>query len=293
MTQPQTTVSQVLSSGSAPAKRCYHDHPPLKLVDGDETFLIYGGSCSSPAVKDADVYLGLDAGMPERFHQPWKPEGQSINARFKITDMGVPDSEFGFTQMLEWLNAHVRAGRKVHVGCIGGHGRTGFVFAALAAVYFGRKDAITYVRENYCPKAVESDRQVAWLHDKYGVEKAKPTKSYSSTNNGKGGVQSGFGFSRPKGSFTDPLDDSFYGSNVEPLRKTDGPYYGKKRDDLDGLDPAAIKKLQREERDRRRARDKRLGINRKTRTVARDMDPVAPTPGASVWLSPSGGSQAE
>ena len=40
---------------------CYQSHPALKLP-GTE-LVIYGGSCISPAVKDADVYIGFDAGM--------------------------------------------------------------------------------------------------------------------------------------------------------------------------------------------------------------------------------------
>ena len=43
------------------AVSCYHSHPPLKLP-GTE-LVIYGGSCISPVVKDADVYIGFDAGM--------------------------------------------------------------------------------------------------------------------------------------------------------------------------------------------------------------------------------------
>ena len=49
---------------------CYLTHPPLTIPGTDK--VIYGGSCSSPVVKDADVYIGFDWGM--RFGKkafPW------------------------------------------------------------------------------------------------------------------------------------------------------------------------------------------------------------------------------
>ena len=44
---------------NAPSRRmCWEVHPPLTVGRGR---VIYGGNCALPAVKDADLYIGLDA----------------------------------------------------------------------------------------------------------------------------------------------------------------------------------------------------------------------------------------
>lgn len=159
--------------------RCYESHPPLKL-GGD--MVIYGGSCTRPVVKDADVYIGFDLSMASGLAYPW--DG-GIEVMFPITDMAAPKDPTAFRKLVEWACSQLHAGRKVHVGCIGGHGRTGTMLAALASVMLGEKDAIIYVRENYCVKAVESQAQINFLHDQFGITKVKPTKDYSVPDYGK------------------------------------------------------------------------------------------------------------
>src|ERR1035437_1259129 len=46
-------------------ERCFTKHPPLKIVVKDKEYFIYGGSCSDPVVKDADIYVGFERGMKE------------------------------------------------------------------------------------------------------------------------------------------------------------------------------------------------------------------------------------
>lgn len=167
------TVSKSKGKPSAPMKRCYHTHPPLPLEDG---LVMYGGSCNSPSVKDADVYIGFDHGMsisPKSF--PWN-EGCEI--KFKITDGSAPTDVKEFKKLVEWSIEQIRNGKKVHAGCIGGHGRTGTFLAALVTVMTGEADSITYVREHYCKKAVESQTQVDWLNKHFGIKKAKPSRSW-------------------------------------------------------------------------------------------------------------------
>lgn len=155
-----------------PPKRCYESHPALKLNDG---LVIYGGSCGSPIVHDADVYVGFDYSMAKSPKQyPWV-EGESF--MFPIQDMHAPSDPVAFKKLIEWTALQLIAKKKVHMGCIGGHGRTGTVFAALVAHMMGRTDAIQYVRENYCVKAVESKVQVEFLKLHYGVEDAVPAKA--------------------------------------------------------------------------------------------------------------------
>lgn len=151
--------------------RCYKTHPPLKLPGTD--LVIYGGSCITPAVTDADIYIGFDEMMhfTER-HWPWKKGTELL---FKINDMSVPSKPEEFKKLVAWTKQQVLDGKKVHCGCIGGHGRTGTFLAALVSE-FGEKDAVTYVRENYCKKAVESTSQTKFLTEHFGIKKAAGTK---------------------------------------------------------------------------------------------------------------------
>lgn len=158
--------------------RCYESHPPLKIGE----HVIYGGSCISPIVKDADIYIGFDMGM-QRDHRryPWN-EGESF--LFPITDMSVPTDINEFNNLIEWVAVQLIAQKKIHMGCIGGHGRTGLVFAALVKYMTGEDDAISYVRKNYCEKAVESHEQVAWLHKHFGIKEVQGAKEWHGNDGG-------------------------------------------------------------------------------------------------------------
>jgi hypothetical protein len=82
-----------------------------------------------------------------------------------------------FKKLIAWLDEQLSSGLKVHVGCVGGHGRTGTVLSALVAARIARGveiavdgDVIGYVRTNYCKKAVETAAQVEFLVQHYGVK---------------------------------------------------------------------------------------------------------------------------
>jgi len=57
--------------------------------------------------------------------------------------------------------------KKVGVFCMGGHGRTGYVAAAVLGKR-GYKDPIGFLRANYCRQAVESDEQIRHISDFLG-----------------------------------------------------------------------------------------------------------------------------
>lgn len=151
-------------------KRCYESHPAI-LIGGHS---VYGGACSRPVVLDADIYVGLDAGFrPSAKSYPWVT-GESF--LYYIQDMTAPSDVDTFKALIKWLATNIKAGKKVHIGCIGGHGRTGTVLAALVAHMDNHADPIAYVRKNYCPKAVESQEQVDFLKLHYGAADATPAK---------------------------------------------------------------------------------------------------------------------
>jgi hypothetical protein len=128
------------------------------------------------------VYIGFDTSMARTQRSwPWK---KGIEFLFKITDMQAPDNAEEFKKLIAWTKKQVDAGLKVHAGCIGGHGRTGTFLAALVSEY-GEKDAIAYVRQHYCQKAVESSVQVDFLKKHFDITPAKGAKSYGASKSTK------------------------------------------------------------------------------------------------------------
>lgn len=159
---------------------CWKNHPLLPIEVEGQTFFITGGSCTyvQPSqIETYDVFVGLDRGMVlSKMSLPWTDGTQFL---YPITDMQAPASAETFHQLIGYLSNSITEGLNVFVGCIGGHGRTGTVLAALVAHMTGRKDAIQYVRDAYCKKAVESQAQVDFLVKHYGVDPVEPAKTHS------------------------------------------------------------------------------------------------------------------
>lgn len=169
------------------APRCYTTHKPLKIYVDQKEYLIYGGACATPIVKDADIYVGFEHGMQESKQKyPWNA-GSSF--MFHIVDGSVPSNLEDAKNLIKYLADNLIAGKKIHIGCIGGHGRTGTILAALVTHMTGNLNSIEYVRTNYCAKSVESNTQIDWLHKHWGIEKVAPSKSVYPAGQG----QLGFG----------------------------------------------------------------------------------------------------
>lgn len=158
-------------------KRCYHDHPALSIVVPEDSqtyypgeYLIYGGNAAQPIHHDCDIYIGLDGSTSGYGKKPWVGDSTVIDTTFYVTDMQAPTDGPQYVQMIKWVCIQLQAGKKIHFGCIGGHGRTGTALAAVVAEMNGRKDAIDYVRKNYCQKAVESTTQVNFLKKFWKVD---------------------------------------------------------------------------------------------------------------------------
>jgi hypothetical protein len=168
--------------GGTPKKyeACHATHPVLKFGKLE----IHGGSCSVPKIKGCDIYIGFDHGMQITTKSlPWKrgTKGHVEEVYYHVSDMHAPTQPKEFKALVEWTLEQMQAGKKVHAGCIGGHGRTGTFFAALAAMQneVVVEDAIEFVREHYCKKAVECAEQITFLKKHFGVKtKAKASKSW-------------------------------------------------------------------------------------------------------------------
>ncbi len=164
----KTTTASGWKGGTG--QRCYHTHPVLTIGQ----HAVCGGSCSSPVPTDADIYVGLDYSMKQHKQRlPWEP-GHAIH--YEIKDMHPPDNPEEFKKLISWLAEQITEGKKVHVGCIGGHGRTGTVLAALVAHMTDEEDPIAYVRQHYCKKGVEAKSQIDFLMKHFGCKTAKPSK---------------------------------------------------------------------------------------------------------------------
>jgi hypothetical protein len=160
---------------------CHNTHPVLKFGKLE----IYGGSCGTPKVKDCDVYIGFDNMMSiTRKSAPWRrgQKGFAEEVFHKVTDFKAPSDPAEFKRLVKWTLEQMEAGKKVHAGCIGGHGRTGTFFAAIAAMQneIEIEDCVMYVREHYCKRSVENAEQIKFLTKHFGIKtKAKGSKSFS------------------------------------------------------------------------------------------------------------------
>lgn len=166
-------------SGGKPTgfAKCYSTHPGLKIGE----FEVFGGSCSSPVVLDADIYIGFDYSMSfSKGHWPWAKTSEEVY--FQIKDMHAPSNAAEFKQLVGWAAGQIQAGKKLHAGCIGGHGRTGTFLAALVTFMTGELDSITYVRKHYCKKAVETHDQIEFLNKHFGITKVEGSKAYATTS---------------------------------------------------------------------------------------------------------------
>lgn len=76
-------------------------------------------------------------------------------------DYGVPYDFDLLCKVVTWTLEQVAADVIVETGCMGGHGRTGsFLACLLVAQDTDPGEAIRYVRDVYCDKAVETEKQV-------------------------------------------------------------------------------------------------------------------------------------
>lgn len=190
----------------APYVKCAHKHPPV-VIDGYGT--IVGGSCYSP-VGSYDIEIGFDGGM--RTPDVLLPWGCQY-VRYPIVDQRAPSNAKEFDRLVDWTLKQMKAGKTVHVGCIGGHGRTGTFLAALVFKATGNLDATKWLRDNYCSKAVETASQVEFLKSRYNITPVPPRHSktvYEPLSAHDKSVVSGLSFA---GSSTEPKNRI-----ISPLR---------------------------------------------------------------------------
>lgn len=157
--------------------------PPLIFdLEGKEVS-VYGGSCHKPKVENIDMYVSLDKNPPVyHWEKPWNPKEGKTHIRFPIPNMSLPENVQDFKDCVSFIKDSINNGQKVHVGCIGGKGRTGMILSALIQTSMGdrlvdeignKTSAIDYVRENYSNEAVETVPQILFLYYNMGIDLPK------------------------------------------------------------------------------------------------------------------------
>jgi protein-tyrosine phosphatase len=127
----------------------------VTLPDGTQVTAV-SFDAVDPYSRDRQPDYGLY--LDHRWRPPWAHD------HLDWTDFGVPADPAMVVTALRSLLDRARAGEQVEIGCLGGHGRTGTALACLAVLAdFPAGDAVAWVRAKYCPKAVETAAQEAFI----------------------------------------------------------------------------------------------------------------------------------
>jgi hypothetical protein len=133
-----------------------HRHlSPVVLPDGTQlTAASFDPVAPYSRARDPDYGLYLDP----RWRPPWD------HGSIDWPDFGVPADSEAVVAALKTVLDRARAGQNIEVGCLGGHGRTGTALACLAVLAgYPSGDAVAWARSNYCPEAVETPGQEAFI----------------------------------------------------------------------------------------------------------------------------------
>ena len=126
----------------------------LALPDGTEVVPV-SFHPSDPYAREQPPDYGLY--LDPRWQPPWPHD------HFDWPDFGVPNDLALARDALVSVLGRSRAGERVELGCVGGHGRTGTALSCLAAlVGLPPSETVSWVRANYCPRAVETPAQEAF-----------------------------------------------------------------------------------------------------------------------------------
>lgn len=157
----------------AQGARCHESHPDLQLGGGT----LIGGNCRDhKRHKGVDLYVALDGSQEHPLFEIGELPPRCVY--YPIQNMGIPARPDKFKALIEMILLALSAGNRVHVGCIGGHGRTGMVIAAVVArLNEPGFDAIKWTRDNYCIKAVETKPQEGFLVTQFGVKMQPGSKT--------------------------------------------------------------------------------------------------------------------
>ncbi len=129
------------------------------LPDGTALAAVSFGS-ADPYAREVAPDFGLY--LDERWQPPW-PHEYLDWPDFGVPSDPAPGGRGGRSSLLHRAQAGQRAEK---IGCYGGHGRTGTALACLA-ILCGQapREAVSWVRTEYCERAVETDEQEAFVRN--------------------------------------------------------------------------------------------------------------------------------
>jgi hypothetical protein len=128
---------------------------PVTLIDGTQ---VVGATfvAEDPYTRDTPPTFGLY--LDERWNPPW------THSHVNWPDFELPRDTGALRVALRDVLDRARRDERVELGCWGGHGRTGTALACLAVLAgTPASEAVAWVRENYCEKAVETAAQEAFV----------------------------------------------------------------------------------------------------------------------------------
>jgi hypothetical protein len=133
-----------------------HRHrTPVLLPDGSRIVAVSFDS-SDPYSREACPDFGLY--LDPRWSPPWPHD------HVEWPDFGVPADSADLRTKLVQLLERSQSGELVELGCLGAHGRTGTALACLAVLAgVPARDAVAWVRNSYCDKAVETPGQMSFV----------------------------------------------------------------------------------------------------------------------------------
>jgi protein-tyrosine phosphatase len=140
-----------------------HDHQSYQVHRHRDTVTLPDGSSVIAVSWDPDPYTRDQQPDHGLYLDPrWAPPWSHDHADWP--DFGLPRDRVAFLAALRDVLERSRAGQRVEIGCVGGHGRTGTALAALAVLTgHPSAEAVDWVRANYCPSAVETPEQQAFI----------------------------------------------------------------------------------------------------------------------------------
>jgi hypothetical protein len=135
-----------------------HRHRTLVSLPDGTSVTAVSFDAIAPYARDVVPDYGIY--LDHRWQPPWAHD------HLNWPDFGVPDDPAQLVAALRTVLNRARTGERVEIGCIGGHGRTGTALACLAVLTgLPAGDGVGWVRTNYCPKAVETTAQEAFITD--------------------------------------------------------------------------------------------------------------------------------
>jgi hypothetical protein len=136
---------------------CQHTEDIVTFPDGTRVF---ASGWLQRKAGDASPDFGL------YLDPSWTPGWPSVMLDWP--DFGVPTDAAVANREIRGAFERARAGQRVEVACVGGHGRTGTVLACMAILSgVPANEAVEWVRQTYCRRAVQEPSQQYWIEHRF------------------------------------------------------------------------------------------------------------------------------